>query len=181
MGCAKIRPIICAIYRKRNYLPSKILQLLYMNYVLPHIDYAITIWGSAPNSHTEIKQNFMARIITNNFDYVHCRGMDMLHHLGFQNIKQRYTYLINCLTFKCLHELAPSALCDELTKVSDITDRPCRNNTIHNLHVPHYRTNKCKNSFRITAPILWNALPIEVKSTATLHIFKQTYNRMITV
>jgi len=107
--CTKIRPIISMINRMRKWMPAPVLQTIYSTYVQPHFDYGITIWGNSPDTHLyqlQRQQHFMARIITNNFDFINYRGNHMLYELGLYNIKQRYAYPLSCPTFKCLHHLA---------------------------------------------------------------------------
>ena len=180
--CAKIRPIIAMINRMKKWLPASVLQTMYTSYVQPHIDYGITVWGNSPAAsiyNLQRQQNLMARIITNNFDYINQRGSDILKDLGLYNIKQRYNYLLSCLTYKCLHNLAPTVLCNCLNKLSDINEHPLRTNTLYNLAIPRIRTNKLKEAFFINAPYVWNNLPLELQMADSIACFKCNYKMLM--
>lgn len=64
--------------------------LFYNFYILPHIDFAITQWGQAAETHIkniQILQNKAARIVLNaNWE---ANGQGLLDKLGWMNIKQR--------------------------------------------------------------------------------------------
>lgn len=181
--CNKVRPMISMINRMRKYLPQSTLRTLYSAYIQPHIDYGITLWGQSPANHLnnlQHLQHFMGRIITNNFDYINCRGTDIIKPLNILNIRERYNYLLCCLTYKCLHDLAPFTISESLTKEFDVKSRPCRFDKIHNLIIPNSKTRKCEESFSIAGPTYWNKLPLLVKSSDSLNCFKHKYKQYVT-
>ena len=55
------------------------------------------------------------------------------------------------MMFKSIHGLVPDYICDEITMQRDITVRTTRS----------------------TGPVLWNALPENIKKCQTLNCFKQ--------
>ena len=108
----------------------------------------------------------------------------LLCYLGLYNIKQRYAYSLGCLTFKCLHNLAPDGpvvLSDLLHKLSDVKEHPCRRNTQYNLIVPRTRTCKLNEAFFVSAPLAWNSLPLTLKMADSLACFKCHYKAFLTM
>ena len=120
-----------------------------------------------------------------NYDYVNTRGIDLVKTLGLMNISQRRDYFMIMLMFKSIHGLVPNYLCDEITMQRDIAERTTRSTIDNNVHVPHITLECCKNAFAYKGPVLWNALPKNIKKCESLNGFKQclkvqtTRSRMI--
>ena len=77
------------------------------------------------------------------------------------------------MMFKSIHGLVPDYICDEITMQRDITVRTTRCTVNNNVHVPHIILECCKNAFAYRGPVLWNALPENIKKCETLNCFKQ--------
>ena len=144
--------------------------------IQPKIDYAISIWGytTAHNiNKVQRLQNRAARILTGNFDYVNTRGIDLVKNLGLMNVIQRRDYFMLIMMFKSIHGLVPDYICDQITMQRDITVRTTRSTVNNNVHVPHILLECCKNAFAYRGPVLWNALPENIKKCETLNCFKK--------
>jgi len=78
------------------------------------------------------------------------------------------------MAFRALHGLVPPYL-DQLVRFADLPGRRrLRSSSSYQLHVPTYRlatVGRC--SFPIAASILWNSLPPDIQSSASLSIFCQ--------
>ena len=77
------------------------------------------------------------------------------------------------LMFKSIHGLVPNYLCDEITMQRDIAERTTRSTIDNNVHVPHITLECCKHAFAYRGPVLWNALPDNIKKCESLNGFKQ--------
>ena len=80
-------------------------------------------------------QNQAARVISNNFDFINCRGLDIVKLLKWMNIRQRCTYFTIVLMFKCIHGLCPNYLCDSITMQFDVSGLSTRSHPM-NVYVP---------------------------------------------
>ena len=168
--------IISRLSRLKSVLPSQMLMYIYTSIVQPKIDYAISIWGytTAHNiNKVQRLQNRAARILTGNFDYVNTRGIDLVNNLGLMNVIQRRDYFMLIMMFKSIHGLVPDYICDQITMQRDITVRTTRSTVNNNVHVPHILLECCKNAFAYRGPVLWNALPENIKKCETLNCFKK--------
>ena len=148
----------------------------YTSIIQPNIDYAISIWGytTAHNiNKVQRLQNRAARILTGSFDYVNTRGIDLVKNLGLMNVIQRRDYFMLIMMFKSIHGLVPDYICDQITMQRDITVRTTRSTVNNNVHVPHILLKCCKNAFAYRGPVLWNALPENIKKCETLNCFKK--------
>ena len=115
--CSKLSRKVGLLSRIRKSTPNDILLKIYNTSIQPLIDYALTIWGNTSLSNlSQVQriQNYAARIITNQFDYINVRGIDLVKSLGWMSVKQRYEYFYLLLMFKCIHGLAPNYLCNHI-------------------------------------------------------------------
>ena len=62
---------------------------------------------------------YAARLVTNDFDYVNSRGLDIVKSLKWMNVNQRCQYFTTTLMFKCIHGLAPTYLVDNIVMNCD--------------------------------------------------------------
>jgi len=173
----KISFKLAQLRRLRPTIPKYIAERIYVSTVQPCIDYAISVWGQT--SVTNIKkiqrmQNYAARIVVNNFDYINVRGANLVKELHWMNVKDRCSYFTCILTFKCLHSLAPNYVCDDFTLNCDTNFYSTRSHPM-NVVIP-----KCHRScFKFNASILWNQLPTACKNAHTLGAFKYYLKRHI--
>ena len=89
------------------------------------------------------------------------------------NVIQRRDYFMLIMMFKSIHGLVPDYICDQITMQRDITVRTTRSTVNNNVHVPHILLECCKNAFAYRGPVLWNALPENIKKCETLNCFKK--------
>ena len=57
----------------------------------------------------------------------------------------------------------------------DIAERTTRSTIDNNVHVPHITLECCKNAFAYRGPVLWNALPENIKKCESLNGLKKMY------
>ncbi|KAJ8390578.1 hypothetical protein AAFF_G00101840, partial [Aldrovandia affinis] len=117
----------------------------------------------------QLVQNAAARILTRTKKYEHISPV--LASLHWLPINYRVDYKVLLLTYKVLHGLAPSYLTDLLHPYNP----PCslRSQDAGNLVVPRISKNTAGGrAFSYRAPLLWNSLPISVKESDTVSIFK---------
>ena len=115
-------------------------------------------------------------ILTGNYDYFNTRVIDLVKTLWLMNVSQRRDYFMIMLMFKSIHGLAPTYLCDEITMQRDIAERTTRSTIDNNVHVPHITLECCcKNAFAYLGPVLWNALPENIKTCESLNGFKRCF------
>ena len=79
--CRKIYYYFHMFRRLRKILPSALLLNIYKTYVQSKIDYGLSIWGCTTEvnlNRVQRIQNLLVRIICNNFDYIHSRGIDLV-------------------------------------------------------------------------------------------------------
>ena len=123
----------------RKILPSAILLNIYKFYVQSKIDYGLSSWRCTTQvslNHVQQIQNLLTRIIYDNFDYIHSRGMDLVWSLKFQTIRERRDYFLCILMFNCIHGFALHYLSNDVTKHVDIHGYDKRSAGNTDLYIP---------------------------------------------
>jgi hypothetical protein len=93
--CKKISFKISKLSRLSKTVPKFLLLKIYNSMIQPNIDYAISVWGCTSQGNIDKiqrLQNYAARIIEKNFDYINCRGLELVHKLGWMNVRERFFY-----------------------------------------------------------------------------------------
>jgi hypothetical protein len=177
-----IGPKLSLIRRLSKSLPHDLLNQIYKTYVLPILEYGCTVWGLSSEQNADRIQklhNLLARTITQNYDFVHTRGINIVESLKWQTFKQRRDYLLCNLMYKCVYGTAPDYLVNNITLASDIGDITTRQNQSLNLHIPLLKIEKFRNTLSYTGAQLWNQLPNELKQCSTLCSFKTNYKKLL--
>ena len=160
-----------AIGKIREYLSSDAASNLIHAFVSSRLDYGNSLIFGLPD--TEIQrlqkvQHTAARILTRTRKYDHISSI--LRDLHWLPIRDRIDFKVLMLAYKCLNGLAPSYLAELLTLY--IPGRPTRSADNYDLVVPRTRRGYGDRSFAHAAPTLWNELPMSIKVSPTLEIFK---------
>ena len=92
-------------------------------------------------------QNLLARIICDNFDYIHSRGIALVRSLKLQTIRERRDYFLCVLMFKCIQGLAPHYLGNDVTMHVDIHGYDTRSAENLDLYIPRCAREIYKISF----------------------------------
>lgn len=156
-------------------VPKHVLIKIYNATIQPTIDYVITIWGCTnKNNVKKIQrlQNYCARIIEKNFDYVNSRGIELVKNLGLMNVSQRYFYFELLLIYKCIYGLAPPYLSNEVVLEIEIKQIRTRLHDM-NLYLPIPESEYHKRMFMYRAARSWNKLPSNIKECTSLPSFKK--------
>ena len=172
--CANVAAKLGKLRRLKDIISSQILYKIYITAVQPCIDYAISVWGQT-NEYNIYKiqrlQNFAARLITNNFDYVNCRGIELVKMLKWMNVKERCQYFTINLMFKCIHGLAPSYLANNVTMKFDVNGINTRSHPM-DVYIPYVSSQLGERSFQYIGAKLWNMLPSSLKDVYDFNDFK---------
>ena len=182
--CSKLSKKVGMLARIRKSTPHEILLKIYNSVVQPTIDYCLTVWGNTTTCNlNKIQriQNYAARIMTNEFDYINVRGIELVKRLGWMSVKQRFNYFCLLLMFKCIHGQAPDYLCNNVVMECEVQLRQTRSSDYNNVYVPFATNETVTKTLMFTGAVLWNSLPHHVQDITSLNTFKSKARQHVMV
>ena len=118
----------------------------------------------------QMLQNAAARLVTR--APRRCHTSQILQDLHWLTVENRIKFKLLLLTYKALNDSSPSYITDLLSPY--VPARNLRSSERHLLQVPHTSTHSYgERAFQVAAPTLWNSLPIHIRQSPTIHIFKK--------
>ena len=160
------------IARIRKFISLKTTETLVHAFVNSKLDYCNSLAYGLPKyllQKLQYVQNAAARLITGIRKHHHITPILMdLHWLP---VNERIQFKILLLTFKSLNGLAPGYIDEMIQRY--VPNRKLRLSSAFLLK--QNKWNLKSNGFRaftVAVPFLWNSLPLEVKSSPSLNIFK---------
>ena len=162
------------ISRIRHHLTESATRTLVQALVTSRLDYCNSLLYGVPLrliNKLQRAQNSAARIIGRVPRRQHITPV--LRDLHWLPIAYRVRYKILTLTFRALQGEAPSYITDLIQEKKQV--RALRSQSALTLDVPRTRTARYGDrAFYSAAPVLWNALPVRIRSCDTLDSFKKT-------
>jgi len=159
----------------RRQLGSDVAKRLVSAFVLSRIDYSNGLLAGLPDVALEPLQrvqNAAARLILNLKTSDHITPA--LFSLHWLPVKQRISYKICLLVYKCLNNQAPSYLTELFHPVSNIPSRSSlRSAATTDLDIPRTRLNFGERAFSVAGAREWNNLPTALRSVPDTQRFKQ--------
>lgn len=160
------------IFRIRHLLDNETTKILMSSFVLSRLDYCNAILKSSPAyviNRLQKVQNRAARLVTE------CRTRDhitpVLENLHWLPVQSRIDFKVLCYAFKCFYKTAPIYL-QEIVQIYE-PKRSLRSNDKDLFTIPFTKSSICDRAFSKSAPVLWNALPIYIKRSDNINIFKK--------
>ena len=158
-------------------VPRSVLQSLVVALVLSRLDYGNAMLAGVPDCLCDRLQSVMnaaARLIygARKRDHV----TPLLKELHWLRVRERITYKLAMLAYRCLHGLAPPYLACELTRVADIESRQrLRSVATTRLVVPPARRSTIGGrAFPVAVAEAWNSLSPSVTSSPSLETFRSS-------
>ena len=124
------------------YLPSQVTRMLYMSFIIPHLDYCSVVWhncGTVLTSRVEEIQNYALRVILKKPPRSNTK--EMRRQLGLPTLERRRLNSTLLQVHRCLRGHAPEYLAHKsVTKISLFVSYPSTRGA-NNLHLRTPRTN----------------------------------------
>ena len=171
--CSALSSKISLLRQLSAYVTADVLKKFYQGYILPLIDYGSIAWSETSSANIEriLKlQKRAARIILR-ADF-NTSSSIMFTELGWQPIYKRMKYNKAVFIYKALNGFTPEYITSLLRPVAETYDRRLRSSVNGTLAVPRSRTSLYDRSFSVSAPRLWNSLPVSLRHSTSLNVFK---------
>jgi len=177
--CKKCMGSLYRLRRQKDMLPTVIRTKLVISLVFPTLDYACTVFNDmSAQSKLRVQrvQNACIRFIYDLKKYCtitkkYCRITPYLIQTNWLNLENRRIFSVLVLLFKIIVSRSPPYLWELLVFTENVQSRLNRHSRL-TLRVPQHRTNKMKGAFSVLAPTLWNAVPLNIRSSTSVPIFK---------
>ncbi|KAJ7987687.1 hypothetical protein DPEC_G00329060 [Dallia pectoralis] len=160
------------IAKIRNYLSKIDAEKLIHAFVTSRLDYCNVLFSGYPDKSVNKLQlvlNTAARILTRTKKFDHITPV--LASLHWLPVKARADFKVLLLTYKALHQLAPTYLAELVQPY--IPTRNLRSKDAGLLIVPKISKQTAGGrAFSYRAPLLWNELPIWVRNVDSVQTFK---------
>ena len=156
----------------KRYLDKKSLECVVHAFITTQLDYCNSLLCGLPTSQIrrlQAIQNTAARILTGTkkFDSI----TPVLRALHWLPVHQRMQFKTLTLVFKALNDMAPTYLQELIVPYSP--SRALRSTNQKLLQIPKTQSNLVKSrAFSFNGPILWNALPLSIRTASSLDSFK---------
>ena len=153
---------------------------LYNAFVSPHIIYGVEVYANTFKTYLKklsTLNNKIIRILNNKSIFMPVaqlyKSVNVLPILELHDLK------ILTLIYKCVHHknLLPEVFHNYVTRTSTVHVHNLRRH--FDLFVPRSRSNFGKRSSLFKGCVLWNSIPIEIKSNSSLTMFKKSVFNML--
>jgi len=163
----------------RKFLDQDSAKKAVQAFVSSTLDYGNSLLYGLPKNQLQrlqLVQNSAVRVI------VGARKFDRISHwrrqLHWLPVPDRIKFKILVLTWNCLHNRAPSYLSTLVQQKPE--RRSLRSSKQNLLSVPLSKLVTCGDrTFAKAAPVLWNALPFEVRQIDSLDVFKSSIKTIL--
>jgi hypothetical protein len=170
----QVNAALFKIGKIRKYLDHDTCSQLINSLMMSRLDYCNSLLYGASHGvlqHLQLLQNRAARILsfTPKFNHI----TPVLRELHWLPVRERITFKILLLCYKCQHGLAPSYLSDLIQPHIPTRDLRSSDPRRGLLFVPRSRMGFGDRSFAVAAPTLWNSLPANIKQSSSINMFKK--------
>ena len=173
----KVNKTVGLLRKLQKTSPRTVLMTMYKAFVRPHLDYGDLIYDEAYN------ETFHQKL--ESIQYNACLALSgairgssrekLYHELGLESLQCRRWYRKLCLFYKIFKEKKPAYLFNLIpSKNSNYNNR--NTDKITPFHTKH---NFFKNSFFPSTVIEWNKLDPNLRSAASLSVFKKSLLKFI--
>ena len=158
--------------RIKNEVTSEVRVIMVQSLALSYLNYCPNIWGTTNKTQLhriQKLQNFAAKVAAGN-GKKYDRATPYIDKFNWLKIERKCLLDTCILTYKILNKLLPEWLLT-FSLVGDINTVPTRQ--IENLVVPRTQTVTGERGIKIRGPKLWNTLPVHIRNSSTLSVFKR--------
>ena len=170
--CKKISKCIGILSKARKKLHKSSLLTLYYSFAFPYFIYCNHVWGNTYQTNLKsliLVQKKLVCIISCAPFTAHTEPlMFAMRLLSVNDINQ---YMTAIFMYQCLNCITPQVFNDFFQKNNTLHDHDTRQS--NDLHVPYARLTVRKFCFKIHGASTWNNIPILIKQSQSLDVFKK--------
>ena len=177
--CKNVSSKIGLLNKIKKFLPLHTRKLYYNAYILPVIDYCLTVWGSAPKFQLERIHKLQKRAARIILDMPpETPSLPLFEQLDWLNIYERLEYNKYILLYKSTQNLTPTYI-NELFSFNTTENYSSRSSTNNDMYIKRHKTKMFEKSLQYSGPRLWNALPVNIRESSNINQFKRNVVSLI--
>ena len=166
------------IRRLRYKLPSSILLLLYNTLIRPYYEYCAIIWATSSTVYLNKLQRLQKKIIR----VIHNKKWNehtppLLKLSSLLNVIDQNKLQTACFVYRALYRLLPEQFQNYFTFNYSVHDHYTKRAADIHIDQTHTKIRQC--SIKYHGAILWNSLPVELKDTKNIFLFKKRYKLLL--
>lgn len=172
----KISKSIGVLRKVSKHLPKNALMQLYSSFVLPYLQYGITLWGSSAT--TTINSLFIAQKKSLKIALslpLRTPTSEVLNTAQVLSIKNLFSYYIGIFMFKFTNSILPHCFDNYFIPTSQIHNHSTRNST--SFQLPLFNTNKCQQSILFQGAKIWPTIPNSIQNSPSFPSFKNRFKK----
>ena len=161
---SKICSSTYAINRIKNFVPKPYMRTLYFTLIYPYLTYGLPLWGSTFNVHKKkiiTVQKKIIRIISNAKYNDHTEPL--FKKACILKLDDLYNVEILKIIYKHAHNQLPEPIAKMFILNSEVHERNTRQHA--DFHIKKCRTTLATQHIASKGPLIWNALPVNIKHT----------------
>lgn len=167
------------IIRKiRSFLPEKSVHTLYNTFILPYLSYCAIIWADRNNSNLDslfLLQKKSIRICTNSLWLAHTDPLfSALNSLKIHDI---HLFQLAIFMYKYNNDMLPPDLLDANFFLNNDDIHKYSTRHADDFHIRPTQTQLARNTIKTQGALLWNSLPVSIKSSPTIATFKHNLKK----
>ena len=175
--CTKMSKSI-GILNKLKHFPQNILKMIYNSIISPYFQYCNLAWNSSA-TYSILRlyrlQKRAVRIISHANFLAHTKPL--FNNLNMLNIFDFSDYEIATFMYLCFKNYIPNSISEFFCYNADVHSYKTRGAS--NFHLPKVRTSLAKNCIFFKGPKIWNSLPVYIKTSPSLNVFKKRYKTLL--
>lgn len=176
--CKKVARSIAILHRVKFKLSLSTLKTLYFSLIDPYLQYCNIVWGRNYDNRLNpliILQKKSVRIISNSAFMAHTDPIFKEHKiLKLENINKLQ---LGTFVYNFTKANLSKTFNNYWLYLYQIHRRNTRNKS--NLYVNYYRTNLRKFSVYISGPLIWNQLPMTLRTSSSVSSFRHNYKNIL--
>jgi len=156
-----------------QFLDHNDVRRVYFAYIFPYIKYGIEIYGMCSKSNLKVIQGVQNKLLKIACQCDRYYSPSLLHkQLSIFSIHELIGFFVLNFVYKQVNGLLPPVFNSYFTFNSDLGLR--RHRSVSELHVPYFRLEFGRKSIKCAGAKMYNKLPDDTKSSASIDIFKKS-------
>jgi hypothetical protein len=159
----------------RDKIPNNIAHYLYHSIFETHLSYCITVWGHSCDSYLQpictLQNKFLKKILYLPYK---THSTPLYKQLSILPLKLLYSLRIVTLIYKFhfIPNSLPLSILNLFTPIQKSHQHRTRASINNHLFQNAFNSKLKENSIFIQGPIIWNSIPVNIKTDASLIMFK---------